>query len=95
MQVKITNITKCFIIKRLTSHYMMKLSTGDVIFYPSKFIKELDDKTLELTFFPNMQFKANKSKQENGKLVRYDHKTLDSADLILIIMENDQGAKKC
>lgn len=95
MKVTITNITKCFIIKRLTSHYMLKLSTGDVIFYPSKFIKELDDKTLELTFFPNMKFKANKSKQQNGELVRYDHKTLDSADLIFIILENDLGAKKC
>lgn len=95
MQVTITNITKCFIIKKLKTHFMLKLSTGDVIFYPSKLIKELDNKSLEITFYPGTQFKANKSKQQNGNLVRFDHKTLDSADLVIIILKNDVGAKKC
>ena len=64
-------------------------------FYPSKFVKELDEKTLEISFLANSKFKANKARQEKGKWIRYDHKTLDSADLIIIILENDLGAKKC
>lgn len=95
MFIKITNITKCFIIKRLTSHFMLKLPTNEVIFYPSKFIKELDEKTLEISFLANSKFKANKARQEKGRWIRYDHKTLDTADLLFIILENDLGAKKC
>lgn len=95
MQVTITNITKCFIIKRLGAHVMLKLPNKEIVFYPKKLTKELDDKTLELTFFPNMKFKANKARQELKKWVRYDHRTLDSADLLFIILENDLGAKKC
>lgn len=79
----------------MTSHFMLKLPTCEVVFYPSKLIKVLDDKSLEITFSPCTQFKANKSKKENGKLVRYDHRTLDSADLVTIILNNDLGAKKC
>lgn len=95
MQITLTNITKCFVIKRLTSHFMLKLPTNEVIFYPSKFIKELDDKSLEITFYPSTQFKANKSKQQDGKLVRYAHRTLKSEDIINIILSVDTGAKKC
>lgn len=95
MYIKITNITKCFIIKRLTSHVMLKLPTNEIVFFPVKFIKELDEKTLEISLLPNMKFKANKARQELKKWVRYDHRTLDSADLVFLIMENDAGAKKC
>ena len=95
MQVTVTNISKCFIIKKMISHFMLKLPTNEVVFYPSKVIKELDDKTLQITCPPNTKFKVNKARQEEGKWIRYDHKTLDSADLVFIILENDTGAKKC
>lgn len=95
MHIILTNITKCFVIKKLTSHCMLKLPTNEVVFYPSKFIKNLDGQTLEITFIPGAKFKSNKAKQEQGKWIRYDHRTLDSADLVIIILDNDLGAKKC
>lgn len=95
MYIKLTNITKCFLIKRNTTHAMLKLPTNEIVFFPVKFIKELDEKTLEISLLPNMKFKANKARQELKKWVRYDYRTLDSADLVFLIMENDAGAKKC
>ena len=79
------------------AHFPLYAQTPDQrgYFYPSKLIKEFDDKTLQITFSPNTKFKVNKAKQEKGKWIRYDHKTLDSADLIIIILKNDLGAKKC
>ena len=74
---------------------MLKLPTNAPVFLPNKFIKKIDEKTLEISLLPNMKFKANKARQELKKWVRYDHRTLDSADLVFLIMENDAGAKKC
>ena len=95
MYITLTNITKCFVIKKLTSHFMLKLPTNEVVFYPAKLIKELDDKTLSMTFAPKVEYKSNKARQEKGQWIRYDHKILNSEEIIHIILAHDQGAKQC
>ncbi len=64
---------------------MIKLPTKEVIFYPKKMIKDVKAETLEICFKDGLEFKANKSRQQNGKWIRYDHRTITSSELVEII----------
>ncbi len=95
MSTILTNITKCWVIKKVPPHIMLKLPTNQVIFYPSRFIKIHHDKSLEIIFFDDTKYRANRAKQEGKKWVRYDHQDLKSEEIVKLILEHDEGAKKC
>lgn len=91
----ISNVSCCFIIKETEAHMMIKLPTKEVIFYPKKMIKDVKAETLEICFKDGLEFKANKSRQQNGKWIRYDHRTITSSELVEIILNADPKAIKC